>query len=72
MQYGKRHLTLAQQIEAQGGIGGTLLGRKLHADNPAVYWLVARWFYPMSWLTPVALAVGIALVHTARLRFQQK
>jgi uncharacterized membrane protein len=37
-----------------------------------VYWLVARWFFPMSWLTPVALAIGIAVVHTAGIRFQQK
>lgn len=33
-------------------------------------WLVARWFQPLSWVTPVVLALGAILAHAATRRFQ--
>jgi hypothetical protein len=34
------------------------------------YWLIARWFQPMSWVTPVVLVVSAVLAHAVGRRFQ--
>ncbi|NLX99247.1 MAG: hypothetical protein GXY83_24180, partial [Rhodopirellula sp.] len=33
-------------------------------------WLVARWFQPMSWVTPVLLGIAAVLAHVFGRRFQ--
>ena len=34
-----------------------------------VFWFVARWTSPLSWLTPVVLFVGLGVVHSLEKRF---
>jgi hypothetical protein len=35
-----------------------------------VYWLAARWFQPMSWVTPVALGLAAVLCFALGRRFR--